>query len=259
MRKLLMAATMLSYVAMAPSAGAQIGSGTVLGTASIYKASNNDPLGGADHGTNPFEIVLNSGTNRLLSFASVTGLWTCESSRHGISADGLNAAGDPCLGLSGIPANVQPTTGGIGGLNTPGRSMTLVGVFLNTDGTTPPAGPFPSTLNYGTFGYNFATMSSILSGQVFFIGDGRTGDQLGGGVQTGAMQTFFVPDGATRLYLGVADACGMVGMPGCYQDNGGMLSVSYAIATVVPEPSTWALFAVGLAGVGLLSRRKRRH
>ncbi|MCW7536873.1 PEP-CTERM sorting domain-containing protein [Aquabacterium sp. A7-Y] len=32
-----------------------------------------------------------------------------------------------------------------------------------------------------------------------------------------------------------------------------------AFITVVPEPQTWALFLAGVAGVGLASRRRRRH
>ena len=58
-------------------------------------------------------------------------------------------------------------------------------------------------------------------GQVFFIGDGLTG------TGSGAIQTFAVPDAATRLFLGVADAFAFGSDlpggrdPGFFDDNSG--------------------------------------
>jgi hypothetical protein len=54
--------------------------------------------------------------------------------------------------------------------------------------------------------------------QIFFIGDGRTHD--------GEAQRFKVPRGATRLYLGFADAWGWRGAPGYFDDNSGSLDVT---------------------------------
>jgi hypothetical protein len=51
--------------------------------------------------------------------------------------------------------------------------------------------------------------------QTFFVGDSLTGDD------TGTQQTFSVPTGARALYLGISDACGWNGSPGCYFDNEG--------------------------------------
>jgi hypothetical protein len=67
-------------------------------------------------------------------------------------------------------------------------------------------------------GTEFATLTPAL-GQVFFIGDGLTG------TGSGSVQTFTVPRGATRLFLGIADASGFGGRPGCYGDNIGMFQV----------------------------------
>jgi hypothetical protein len=64
--------------------------------------------------------------------------------------------------------------------------------------------------------------------QGFFIGDGLTG------TGTGSVQKFYVPTGATRLYLGVYDAYGWTGLPGYYDDNGGQFDVTVA-PTVVPR------------------------
>jgi hypothetical protein len=56
-------------------------------------------------------------------------------------------------------------------------------------------------------------------GQVFFIGDGLTD------VGSGDVQTFVAPPGATRLFLGIADASGFTGDAGCYSDNVGSFQV----------------------------------
>ena len=76
------------------------------------------------------------------------------------------------------------------------------------------------------------------------------------------MQTFYVPTGATALYLGISDAGGYNGGPGYYGDNYGAFTVNEAatlsgpVSTVTPEPSSFALLATGVAGVLGAARRK---
>jgi hypothetical protein len=129
-------------------------------------------------------------------------------------ADGVGSAGslnvDADQSISGIQAPVDGF---------------LAGVF--EDG--PPSGNPPATLDFTTIGTNFTSLSPLLY-QLFFIGDGLTGDG------TGAVQRFFVPPGATTLYLGIPDACDYNGEPSCYGDNVGDLIVSYAIVTASGTP-----------------------
>jgi len=77
-------------------------------------------------------------------------------------------------------------------------------VFLGPD--EPDFTPAPVGLDFGA-----AVSRSQLSlapglKQPFFIGDGRT--------ETGQVQVIFVPEGASRLFLGVCDGCGWCNNPG---------------------------------------------
>ena len=79
---------------------------------------------------------------------------------------------------------------------------------------------------------------------------------------TGTTQTFFIPAGATQLYLGISDACGYNGAPSCYEDNSGQFNVSFDVtggvgAPSVPEPASILLLATG-AGGGLMGLVRRR-
>ena len=82
---------------------------------------------------------------------------------------------------------------GIGNVNAPINS--LIGVFLTSSQPDPSA--VPSEFNFASSGLNFLSLAPGLQ-QPFFIGDGLTGP---GGV----VQSFIVPDGATRLFLGTMD------------------------------------------------------
>lgn len=93
----------------------------------------------------------------------------------------------------------------------------LVGVFL---GPEPPSPQAPPILDFNTIGTNFTILSPELQ-QTFFIGDGFTSG--------GTEQTFIVPAGATRLFLGIADAQGFTGNPGFYNDNTGAFEATVSI------------------------------
>ena len=82
-------------------------------------------------------------------------------------------------------------------------------------------------------------MPTLLN-QPFYIGDGLT--------SLGVQQLFAVPDGATQLSFGFADAVPQFGIfngpPGTYSDNAGSLTVNYSF---IPEPSVGVLVGPGLA------------
>jgi len=99
---------------------------------------------------------------------------------------------------------------GISGIVDHQHSMFMVGVFLGAQRSTeaPPALDFSA----GALGAAFPELSPRIA-QTFFIGDGLT--------PSGATQRFAIPEGATRLYLGFADAVFFKGEPGAYDDNTG--------------------------------------
>lgn len=107
--------------------------------------------------------------------------------------------------------------GWISGLQHSSRAMFLVGVFL---GDNAPLAPPPESLHLDGMN-DMAEVRDLKIGQIFFIGDGRTAN--------GAIQRFFVPPGATRLFLGFPDHPTDNFDPGYYADNDGLLEVRYAV------------------------------
>jgi IPTL-CTERM motif len=107
----------------------------------------------------------------------------------------------------------------------------LLGVFL--DNSQPDSSAAPAALDFSSLGTNFASLSPGLK-QVFFIGDGLTGNG------TGAVQQFIVPLGATRFYLGTADGGG-------WYDNSGSFSVNVTSMTSA-QPFTPTLSTVASPG-----------
>jgi hypothetical protein len=125
----------------------------------------------------------------------------------------------PYRGPGGDPKGETDITsyGGISGIIDARHGMFLVGVFLTDE---PPSTSAPTRLDF-TKRERFRTLAPEL-GQTFFIGDGKD-------------RTVNVPRGATRLFLGFADAYSLgesalqgnyQGRPGYYDNNGGHLCVA---------------------------------
>jgi hypothetical protein len=218
---------------------------TVAGSDNIYTAGGNAPLG-CCNGLGPdtpadLAATFSAGPGQVLTFSSVTGLVGCAffltNGPDGNCFSPLNTDISSLNDLSGIQAT--------------NANMFLVGVFL---GPGLP-GSAPGTLDYNGTTLSFSQSSySPQIGQVFFIGDGLTG------TGSGTEQTFNVPAGATRLYLGFADGFFFLGHPNAYGDNVGSLSVDGSIGTATPEPAAWSMSMVGLLGIAVvvISRRKSR-
>ncbi len=150
----------------------------------------------------------------------------------------------------------MPASGGISGMllyePTPAdrRVMFLSGVFTTAAGpagTAPPRLDFSSTSTSVPGGRGFTTLSP-LTDQLFYVGDGLTGEGVG------SRQTFLVPDEATHLYLGLIDGSRFIHGPDFYDNNSGSFSVQ---GVVVPEPAAGIMAMIGgIAGVGALCRRR---
>jgi len=106
-----------------------------------------------------------------------------------------HTGGTPTLSPDGSGIFSTPSNNGISGANWPIDA--LVGVFL--DASQPDSSAAPSGLDFTNT--SFTTLSPQLK-QAFFIGDGLTG------TGSGSPQTFVVPAGATRLFLGTSDGFG---------------------------------------------------
>jgi hypothetical protein len=123
----------------------------------------------------------------------------------------------PLVGYGGAGGDGKGATditsyGGISGIVDRRNGMFLVGVLLSD---APPSTHAPKRLDF-TNRERFRTLAPDV-GQTFFIGDGRG-------------RTFRIPSGASRLFLGFADAYSdghfYQGRPGYYGTNGGHLCVA---------------------------------
>jgi hypothetical protein len=193
--------------------------------------------GGGGGGILPPFVAFTVGIDQVLTFSQITGDVSCCSGGttfNGPDGNGFATGNTDILSF-----------GGISGIVHEGSSMFLVGVFLDDQeptGSAPPSLDFSDTKTTDVF-----TQLAPLLNQVFFIGNGLT--------DTGNVQRFIVPDTATRLFLGFADALEFgnpTSEPGYYDDNVGTLSATFALTgptpvPPVPEPTTWVLLSSGLA------------
>jgi hypothetical protein len=162
------------------------------------------------------------------------------------------------------PAEGSPTTfygdmdsyGGISGMNlfesvpADRRVMFLAGVFL-TDGQ--PTAPAPASLDFSStaLGRSFSFLAPELQ-QTFYIGDGLTGEG------SGAVQSFLVPDGATRLFLGIVDGGYFVGGPDYYNNNRGSFTADFEVVPEIDPDAFAGAASLLVATLALIERRRRR-
>lgn len=223
------------------------------------RSSVPDP-GGQGGGVLPPGFSLSPGANRVLRIDSVTGLVSYN-----------NTVGDPNRGqfnspdggyVDYPPANTDGfnndinSYGGISGLqlieavSANRRVMFLAGLFLND---TEPSGAAPPRLDFSSvaLGTNFASLSPSLN-QTFFIGDGLTG------TGSGSTQLFFIPDAATRLFLGFIDGADFQGDPTFYSNNDGSFTVSFTTVPEIDPTSFGSALGLMIAALGCWERRRAR-
>ena len=175
----------------------------VHGKDNLWLAGGN-PAPGSFPGTKPPSLdIPNNAT--AVTVINATGLVACCGGAPDVPPDG---------GAS--PTSIAPTTGSIGPYQGP-SNLPLVGVFLKGQAT----GNVPDDFNRDDDG-QFRTASPRLK-QPFFIGDGDT--------PGGATQTYRIPNGAQKLFLGVADSFGFNGPPDYYEDNNGSFRVRVRFET----------------------------
>ncbi len=210
----------------------------VSANSSIYQIFGHSGSASPAYGPAADAVLLNfaAGANNLFHF-SASGLTNCCSGAGNTQADGASGS-----------TNVQ----GLNGLSSAsGNSqLALLGVF--TSEADPFGGSAPAALAWNA---NSPQSLSPLLNQVFYIGDGKSGFLNA----AGNALDFLAPSGATRLYLGVADAWAFGGPSGYYNDNTGQYAVTIQLAAPaqgeVPEPGTLGLIGLGMAG--LLGARRR--
>lgn len=150
---------------------------------------------------------------------------------HTPSPSGLSPDGGGNIGFESF----NGISGGYGPINS------LLGVFLTDD--APNTGPAPSALDFSSAASrDFASLSPELK-QVFFIGDGLN--------SSGDFQSFIVPDGATRLYLGTLDGNGWYNNSGAFEVN---LASGLPDPAPVPLGASFPLLIFGLASLRIFKR-----
>lgn len=179
-------------------------------------------------GTLPAEVGLPGGQT-VAWFPHVSGSWSNTDPAMVMLADGERPVVDPPFACGAPPPCTIAASSSLSGLTDAARFWYLAGVFI---GPGAPGGIAPPSIDF-TGRHDFRVLEPSL-GQVFFIGDGRTSDDV--------VQQFRIPPGATRLFLGMVDICQPGEAAGCYFDNGGSLEVTVSSGDMpdtatVPSPA----------------------
>ena len=221
---------------------------TISGDSNIFGAGKTSaPAPGGDTGGQlPPLYNFAAAAGQVLTFSNISG--SVNISGFSYTSTNVNGDGNYMHGTNIF------SYGGISGIRNDNAFAFLVGVFLNDSAPTG-SGPLPLDFTNNT---SFAELEPELN-QTFFIGDGLTGSGLGN------IQRFLVPEQATRLFLGFADAAGVQGVPfqgltGAYIDNSGSVVANFEIqspAEPVPEPCT-ILGTLAFAAWGVTNKRKQR-
>jgi hypothetical protein len=200
---------------------------TVDAKANIFGAGHAVPPGPssfnpAGAGILPPGVQFVAATDNVFAVTAASGSVSCCGAA---SPDRFNGA-DGHLAGANFPCGDRAILGygGISGITDRERYMFLIGAFLDD---SEPADPQPPALDV-TGKHDLADLFPALR-QLFFVGDGKTA--------SGQVQTFHAPKGATRLFLGFADAVCFQGLPGGYADNVGSLSVTLAEVPAVTVAS----------------------
>lgn len=181
-------------------------------------------------------------------------------------ASAANVVVDAQASIFGAGLATLPDAAGGAGVLPP--SVTVSGgqtVTITATGSTNPGG------GYGDHGpAGFGTASNIVNVTGSSIGNYAAPTAMtllgvftgsGSGVNTifqiGSGGTFTAPGGATKLYLGFADAYGFQGNSGWYADNSGSILADVTLSGGgIPEPATWALMILGFGAVAGAMRRR---
>jgi hypothetical protein len=196
----------------------------VPGAANVFGAGIDElpAPGGGGGGVAPTCVAVPSSASKvtvprargLLSFTSLRApelhFHKCPGGGEAVLAHGPDGDAGACSGSD--PGGTIPPAGTVSGIASRGRGGYLIGVFLPARWR---GGTRPASLDFEER-YDFYRLAPAL-GQLFFVGDGRTDE--------GRLQEFRIPTGATRLYLGIADALDFRGPPGFYDDNRGRFRV----------------------------------
>lgn len=219
---------------------------TVPGNANIFGAGHGVAPGpdGGGGGALPTLIPVPGGLDpgAWVEFPVITGVVSC--------CNSLDFAGNGPDGGPFASGNTDIVSwAGVSGIVHSSRTMFLVGVFIND---SEPDGDAPFRLVYDNTNDGLPDYSPELN-QSFFIGDGHTSAVAEAGADL-TTQRFYVPAGATRLFLGFADAFEFgnpSNPPGFYDDNVGELN---GRAVFLPAPGI-GLF-IGAGGMVLVRRRR---
>jgi hypothetical protein len=240
--KITMAGAISGLALLALSAPASAASVTVPGSADPFLAAQpagTNCCGGDSAPAQSPVLVAGALTGGQMLTFSATGGVSYGGGAPGAGADGDNDGTNYTYRFSMTP---DDGTGVAGAQNV--NVDGLVGVFVS--GT--PSGAAPTPLDFGgsgaSTGLDFATLSPGLD-QIFWIGDGLTG------IGTGAVQQFYVPTGATALYLGTVDGSGW------FNNSGAFVVTINGLAGGVPEPASWALMLLGVGAMGAALRGRR--